>query len=56
VGAWADGEAQVIDQSSASEPGLALLAARHVAYAAERPAGPLITVTVTRWSGWSASS
>lgn len=52
----ADGEARVTEQPSGSDPGLALLAARYPAYAAERPAGPLVTVTVTRWSGWSASS
>jgi PPOX class probable F420-dependent enzyme len=51
----ADGEARVIDDPREAEPGLALLADRHLAYAAERPAGPLLTVVVMRWSGWSAS-
>lgn len=52
----ADGEARVIDEPGSSSPGLALLAGRYRAYADAPPAGPLIVVTVTGWSGWSASS
>ena len=52
----ADGEASIVDEPSPSDPGLAHLAARYRAYAADRPTGPLIVVTVLRWSGWSAVS
>lgn len=52
----ADGDATVVDDPSPSHPGLTLLARRYAAYAASRPAGPLIVVTVMRWTGWSAAA
>ena len=53
--ARADGQARVLrDQAAMTEP-LALLARRYAQYAASPPAGPVIAVAVTRWSGWSAS-
>ncbi|HSJ46528.1 MAG TPA: TIGR03668 family PPOX class F420-dependent oxidoreductase [Euzebyales bacterium] len=51
----ADGSARVIDAPAPSHPGLALLTDRYVPYARTSPTGPLIVVTVTRWTGWSAS-
>lgn len=52
----ADGTAAVVDDPSAAHPGMVALAARHPQYAAELPAGPLVVVTVGRWSGWSNGS
>ena len=49
----AEGEARVLEGDEAA-PGLALLVARYAQYRAEPPAGPLLAVTVTRWSGWHA--
>ena len=52
--ARADGRARVGDIGD--EPGaMALLAERYPAYREQPPAGPLVVVTVTRWSGWAAS-
>ncbi|WP_343990748.1 TIGR03668 family PPOX class F420-dependent oxidoreductase [Terrabacter terrae] len=49
----ADGVAAVV---RVGEPGadeaLDALAAKYSQYAASRPAGPLLRVEVTRWSGW----
>lgn len=49
----AEGEAQVLEGDAAA-PGLALLAERYAQYRAEPPAGPVLAVAVTRWSGWHA--
>jgi PPOX class probable F420-dependent enzyme len=51
-----DGEAAVVDDPPVGHPGLAALVARHPQYQAAPPPGPLLTVTVDRWSGWSATS
>jgi PPOX class probable F420-dependent enzyme len=52
----ADGRAQVIDAGAPeAAPGLAALAARYEPYRERRPPGPLIAITVERWSGWSAT-
>ncbi|MGY1624133.1 TIGR03668 family PPOX class F420-dependent oxidoreductase [Geodermatophilus sp. SYSU D00965] len=52
----ADGTAEVVDEPAAAHPGLAALADRHPQYREEPPAGPLLVVTVQRWSGWSGTS
>ena len=53
--ARADGQARVLrDRAAMAEP-LAMLAGRYAQYAASPPAGPVIAVAVTRWTGWSAS-
>ncbi len=52
----ADGTAVVVDDPSAAHPGVAALSARHPQYATEPPAGPLVVVSVERWSGWSNDS
>jgi PPOX class probable F420-dependent enzyme len=49
----ADGEAAVLEPAAATE-GLAALVHRHPQYQAMAPAGPLLAVRVTQWSGWSA--
>lgn len=51
----ADGHADVIDEPAPAERGLHLLADRYGTYRQTPPTGPLIVVTVTRWTGWSAS-
>lgn len=51
----ADGVADVIERPDPSHPGLALLADWYAPYRSTPPTGPLIVVTVTRWSGWSAA-
>ena len=53
----ADGTGRVLrpgDDEAASA--VALLAARYGAYAARPPAGAVLAVDVTRWSGWAARS
>ncbi|MGY1608358.1 MULTISPECIES: TIGR03668 family PPOX class F420-dependent oxidoreductase [unclassified Geodermatophilus] len=52
----ADGTAAVVEDPPAAHPGMAALAARHAQYRTEPPAGPLLVVTVERWSGWSSTS
>lgn len=56
-----DGSARVVDEPSdadGGEPGereaaLDALAAKYPQYRADRPQGPMLTVEVERWSGWS---
>lgn len=50
----ADGVGVVIDDPPADHPGLVALADRHPQYRAILPIGPVIAVSVQRWSGWSA--
>lgn len=50
----ADGRAVVLDRAPADHPGRRALAARHSAYRTKPPDGPLVVITVDRWSGWSA--
>lgn len=52
--ARADGSARVVDAADAPEA-LAALAARYEPYRRAAPPGPLLQVTVERWSGWSAA-
>ncbi|GGJ34076.1 TIGR03668 family PPOX class F420-dependent oxidoreductase [Streptomyces brasiliensis] len=58
----ADGDARVIEAGSpdaadaaAYESALANLRAKYPQYEAASPTGPVVTVTVLRWKGWSAS-
>ena len=51
----ADGEAAVVEPAAATE-GLAALGERYSQYREMPPAGPLLAVRVTQWSGWSAGS
>ncbi|MBB3086823.1 TIGR03668 family PPOX class F420-dependent oxidoreductase [Geodermatophilus sabuli] len=52
----ADGTAEVVDAPPAGHPGLTALARRHPQYREQPPTGPLLVVTVQRWSGWSSTS
>jgi PPOX class probable F420-dependent enzyme len=51
----ADGVGVVIDDPGAGHPGLAALIERHHQYRAQPPTGPLVVVSVERWSGWSST-
>jgi PPOX class probable F420-dependent enzyme len=51
----ADGVATVVDDPPGTHPGLQALAGRHPQYGARPPAGPLVVVSVERWTGWSGS-
>jgi PPOX class probable F420-dependent enzyme len=48
----ADGTARVLDEPA--EQALDRLAARYPAYTTARPLGPVVEVTVDRWTGWAA--
>jgi PPOX class probable F420-dependent enzyme len=51
----ADGQAAVLtDQRQVAEP-LRLLAGRYWQYREAPPTGPVLAVTVERWSGWAAA-
>jgi PPOX class probable F420-dependent enzyme len=51
----ADGVAEVLDQPPGTHPGLAALVQRHPQYRERPPSGPLVVVTVERWTGWSGA-
>jgi PPOX class probable F420-dependent enzyme len=56
-GLWwvrADGQAAILDDPAAMAPALALLGGRYPQYRGHPPAGPVISVRVTRWTGWAA--
>ncbi len=58
-GLWwvrADGDAAIVDEPDSTHPGLRRLVDRYPAYQNARPEGPLIVVTVVRWTGWDASA
>ena len=53
----ADGTGRVLDPADpAAAAGVDALRRRYPQHAATRPAGPVLAVTVTRWSGWSATA
>ena len=45
----------VIDDPGTRHPGLAALIERHPQYREHPPAGPLVVVSIERWSGWSST-
>lgn len=51
----ADGQAAILVSPAQMAGPIALLARRYPQYAAEPPAGPVISVTVGRWTGWAAA-
>jgi len=58
AGLWwvrADGMASLLDRPADMAGPLRLLAARYPQYRASAPAGPVISIRVSRWSGWAAS-
>jgi len=52
----ADGTAAVIEDRAAMAAPLALLARRYPQYQDNPPDGPVIAITVLRWTGWSAAA
>lgn len=50
-----DGTARIIAAEKEMAPGLDLLVERYPQYATQRPAGPVIEIEPTKWSGWSSS-
>lgn len=50
----AEGVAAVVAAPAATHPGRVALAQRYGQYQRQPPPGPLVAVTVTRWSGWSS--
>jgi PPOX class probable F420-dependent enzyme len=50
-----DGTAAVHERSALRERALDALVAKYPPYAAARPNGPLLVITPTNWSGWTAS-
>jgi PPOX class probable F420-dependent enzyme len=58
-GLWwvrADGQASILDEPAAMSPALALLEERYPQYRAQPPGGPVISIRVTRWTGWAAAA
>ena len=51
----ADGVGVVVDDPDASHPGMTALVERHPQYRDQPPAGPLVVVSVERWTGWSGA-
>ncbi|GAA3922921.1 TIGR03668 family PPOX class F420-dependent oxidoreductase [Actinomadura viridis] len=51
----ADGHAHVLDDPARMAEPVALLAARYEQYRARPPEGPVIAITIDRWTGWSAT-
>jgi PPOX class probable F420-dependent enzyme len=49
-----DGEGEVLDSGVELEAALRLLARKYEQYRAAPPPGPVLKVTVRRWSGWEA--
>jgi PPOX class probable F420-dependent enzyme len=52
----ADGAAQVVVAPPAEHPGIQALVQRFREYRDEPPSGPLLVVTVQRWTGWASAS
>ena len=52
----ADGIGRVLEPGEpAARDAVALLCERYAQYAERPPAGPVLAVAVSRWSGWSAA-
>ena len=52
----ADGTGEVVAAPPAEHPGITALAQRFPQYRDEPPSGPLLVVTVQRWTGWASTS
>ena len=51
-----DGAARVLEEGDrTAEEAIASLVERYPQYRLTRPAGPVIDIAVSRWSGWSAN-
>jgi len=51
----ADGRGDVVDEPSGAHPGIQALVHRFLQYRDDPPAGPLLVITVERWSGWTST-
>jgi PPOX class probable F420-dependent enzyme len=51
----ADGHAEIVEDAPAAAAPGRLLAAKYAQYRERRPHGPIIAVTVERWTGWAHS-
>jgi len=51
----ADGVAELVGEGPEMEHAIDLLTARYTHYRTSRPKGPVISIAVTQWLGWSAS-
>jgi PPOX class probable F420-dependent enzyme len=52
----ADGTGVVVDAPPVEHPGIQALVRRFRQYRDEPPSGPLLVVTVQRWTGWASTS
>ena len=52
----ADGIGKVVAAPAGEHPGIQALVERFPQYRDEPPSGPLLVVTVQRWSGWASTS
>jgi PPOX class probable F420-dependent enzyme len=52
----ADGHGEVVDEPFDVHPGIRALVQRFSQYRDDPPSGPLLVVTVERWSGWASRS
>jgi PPOX class probable F420-dependent enzyme len=50
-----DGSARLVREGHEAEKAVNLLALRYPQYRTERPAGPVVAVSIERMTGWSAS-
>ncbi len=51
----ADGQASVLDDADAMAGPIRLLTARYPQYVTSPPGGPVVSIRVSRWTGWSAA-
>ncbi len=51
----ADGAARILTQDDDRATPISLLTAKYPQYAQQPPQGPVVEITVTRWTGWSFS-
>lgn len=54
--ARADGTAQILDNEQECAEPIRSLQAKYWQYQERRPEGPVILITVSRWSGWSGEA
>jgi PPOX class probable F420-dependent enzyme len=50
-----DGHGRLVDDRAEDAAARAALAAKYPQYVERPPAGPVVAVTVTHWSAWSAA-
>jgi PPOX class probable F420-dependent enzyme len=52
----ADGTARVVESGPERERAVASLTAKYPQYREQRPAGPVVEITVDRWVGWASGA